>query len=79
MKGVFILDNLKVSQNKLVYLSQGNEVVCDSLQVAEKFKKRHDNVLRAIEGILKNEETQGCLPLVIIQMDKINRFIECIL
>lgn len=39
------------------------EVVCNSLQVAEKFKKRHDNVLRAIEGILKNEETQEMFTL----------------
>lgn len=63
MKGVFILKNLKVIQNELVYLSQKNEVVCDSLQVAEKFKKRHDNVLRAIEGILKNEETKEMFTL----------------
>ena len=63
MKGVFILDNLKVIQNELVYLSQGNEIVCDSLQVAEKFKKRHDNVLRTIEGILKNEETKKMFTL----------------
>lgn len=63
MKGVFILENLKVIQNELVYLSQKNEVVCDSLQVAEKFKKRHDNVLRAIEGILKNEETKEMFTL----------------
>lgn len=46
--------------NELVYL-KNNEAVCDSLQVAEKFGKRHDRVLRAIENLLlglpKIEET----------------------
>lgn len=40
-------------------LLKGNEIVCNSLQVAEKFHKRHDNVLRAIEGLFKNEETKS--------------------
>lgn len=46
--------------NELVYL-KNNEAVCDSLQVAEKFGKRHGNVMRTIEslkkGMLKIEET----------------------
>lgn len=42
--------------NNLVYL-KNDEPVCSSLQVAEKFGKRHDNVMRSIEGLLKNEET----------------------
>lgn len=42
--------------NELVYL-KNDEAVCSSLQVAEKFEKRHDNVMRSIEGLLKNEET----------------------
>lgn len=42
--------------NELVYL-KNDEAVCSSLQVAEKFEKRHDNVMRSIEGFLKNEET----------------------
>ena len=33
--------------NELVYLKH-DEVVCDSLQVAEKFGKRHGNVMRDI-------------------------------
>lgn len=37
--------------NELVYL-KNDEAVCDSLQVAEKFGKRHDRVLRAIENLL---------------------------
>lgn len=45
----------------LVYL-KNDEAVCDSLQVAEKFGKRHSNVVRTIEtlleGMLKIEETQ---------------------
>jgi phage regulator Rha-like protein len=38
--------------NDLVYL-KNDEAVCDSLQVAEKFEKRHDNVMQAIRGLLK--------------------------
>ena len=45
--------------NELVYL-KNDAAVCDSLQVAEKFGKRHDNVLQAIdslrETLLKIEE-----------------------
>lgn len=40
-------------------LLKGNEIVCNSLQVAKKFHKRHDNVLRSIEGLLKNKETKS--------------------
>lgn len=43
--------------NELVYL-KNDEVVCDSLQVAEKFGRRHDNVMRAISNLLKNEEVK---------------------
>jgi Rha family phage regulatory protein len=46
--------------DELVYL-KNNEAVCSSLQVADKFSKRHDRVLRAIDNLLetlpKNEET----------------------
>lgn len=42
----------------LVYL-KNNEAVCSSLDVAEKFHKRHDTVLRSIEGLRKNVETHG--------------------
>lgn len=41
---------------ELVYL-KNDEAVCSSLQVAEKFGKRHDNVMQSIRGLLKNEET----------------------
>lgn len=37
---------------------QNRRVVTTSLQVAESFEKRHDNVLREIEGLLKIEEAQ---------------------
>lgn len=43
--------NLVIIQNK--------QVVTTSLQVAESFEKRHDNVLREIEGLLKIEEAQN--------------------
>lgn len=42
--------------NDLVYM-KNDEAVCDSLQVAKKFEKRHDNVMQAIRGLLKNKET----------------------
>ena len=35
---------------------KNEEPVCDSLQVAERFGKRHDNVVRDIDNLLKNEE-----------------------
>ena len=43
--------------DELVYLEK-EEAVCSSLDVARSFGKRHDNVLRAIGGLLENEETQ---------------------
>ncbi|MGO5051460.1 Rha family transcriptional regulator [Lachnospiraceae bacterium LCP25S3_G4] len=43
--------------HELVYL-KNEEAVCDSLQVAEKFHKRHDNVMQSIRGLLKIEDTQ---------------------
>lgn len=44
--------------NELVYL-KNDEAVCDSLQVAEKFHKRHANVIRAIEKIILDSPTQN--------------------
>ena len=52
------MENLKVTESGLVYISQNNEIVCDSLQVAKKFRKRHNNVMRDIRGLLKNEHTK---------------------
>lgn len=43
--------------DELVYLER-DEAVCSSLDVSDCFGKRHDNVLRMIGGLLKNEETQ---------------------
>lgn len=48
--------------DNLVYL-RNDEAVCSSLDVAEKFEKRHNNVLRAIGGLLKNEETHNMFKL----------------
>ena len=47
-------DNL----NDLVYLNN-NEAVCDSLLVAEKFGKRHADVLEKIEKIITDEPTEN--------------------
>lgn len=44
--------------NQLVII-QNRQAVTTSLQVAESFEKRHDNVLREIEGLLKIEEAQN--------------------
>lgn len=41
--------------SKLVAL-HGNEIYCDSMVVANKFGKRHANVLRSIRNILETEE-----------------------
>lgn len=38
---------------------QKRQAVTTSLQVAETFEKEHRNVLRDIEGLLKNEQTQN--------------------
>ena len=45
--------------NELVYLKNG-EAVCDSLQVAEKFGKRHQEILYAIEGRKCSCNGEGC-------------------
>ena len=46
--------------NDLVYL-RNDEAVCDSLLVAEKFQKRHADVIRAIENLKENDSTQNCV------------------
>lgn len=47
----------------LVYL-KNEQAVCDSLQVAEKFGKRHSDVIRAIENLLANDSTQNCVQCI---------------
>lgn len=44
--------------NELVYL-KNDEPVCSSLQVADKFGKRHDRVLRAIDNLLETLPKNG--------------------
>ncbi len=43
--------------NELVSIKH-DEVVCSSLDIAEKFGKRHDRVLRAIEQIKEDSSPQ---------------------
>ena len=43
--------------DELVYLER-DEAVCSSLDASRSYGKRHDNVLRAIGGLLENEETK---------------------
>lgn len=45
--------------NELVYL-KNDEAVCDSLQVAEKFHKRHDKLLHEIERMYSDLIGKGC-------------------
>ena len=45
-------------ENLVEISSNNNQVVTDSLVVAKVFGKRHDNVIRDIKGLLKNEDTQ---------------------
>lgn len=45
--------------NELVYL-KNNEAVCDSLQVAEKFHKRHDKLVSEIERMYPGLIGRGC-------------------
>lgn len=46
--------------NDLVYIDNKNQVVCDSLQVAEKFGKRHDKLLFEIERKYGDLIGEGC-------------------
>ena len=48
------------ARNNLVYL-KNDEPVCSSLQVAEKFGKRHADVMRSIDNLIKNDSTQNCV------------------
>lgn len=41
--------------------SKKSEAVTTSLLVAEKFEKRHSDVLKKIEQLIKNEPTQNCV------------------
>lgn len=56
--------------NDLVYM-KNDEAVCDSLQVAKKFEKRHDNVMQAIRGLLKNKETHEMFTKIYDQLKKL--------
>lgn len=48
---------------ELVYV-KNDVAVCNSLQVAEKFGKRHSDVIRAIENLLVNDSTQNCVQCI---------------
>lgn len=46
--------------NELVYIQKG-KVLCTSRDVAEKFGKRHSDVIRSIENLIENDPTQNCV------------------
>lgn len=39
---------------------RNKDAVCSSLEVAEHFEKRHKNVIRSIEKLIKNDSAQKC-------------------
>lgn len=47
-------------KTELIFVKQ-DEAVCDSLQVAEKFGKRHADVIRSIENMIEIDSTQNCV------------------
>ena len=53
------MNNIEIFENDEALVKvENNQIVTDSRSVAEHFGKRHDNVMVAIGGILKNKETQ---------------------
>lgn len=53
------MNDIKIFENDEALVKvENNQIVTDSRSVAEHFGKRHDNVMVAIGGILKNKETQ---------------------
>ena len=46
--------------NNLVHI-HNDVAVCDSLQVAEKFEKRHADIIRSIEKIIAEQPAQNCV------------------
>lgn len=40
-------------------MMRGRDAVCDSLEVAEHFGKRHDNVIMTIDNLLKIKEIKA--------------------
>lgn len=66
--------------NELVYL-KNNAAVCDSLQVAEKFGKRHDKVLRAIDDLRDDSPKMGSRPSCLLKAEErrvMGTYTECI-
>lgn len=59
---------------------RNRDAVCNSLEIAEHFEKRHKNVLRSIEKLIRNDSAQNvpsvlsCLSTKTIQ----GRKIKCI-
>ena len=60
-------------ENLVEISSNNNQVVTDSLVVAKVFGKRHDNVIRDIKGLLKNEDTKKCSIHLLILKNRISK------
>lgn len=56
---------------------KGQKAVTTSLRVADVFRKRHDNVLEAIRGLLKNKGTNKCSKSHPISILKTSKNILC--
>lgn len=55
---------------------KNNEAVCTSLQIAEKFNKRHKNVIRDIEKLIFN--ALNFEPVDELSEEEVNRLKECV-
>jgi Rha family phage regulatory protein len=55
-------------------LIKGKKVVTDSLIIAEKFRKRHTNVLEKIENLIKDDEKDRLIFRLISYKDSYGRF-----
>ncbi|PES69811.1 transcriptional regulator [Bacillus cereus] len=53
--------NGEIEMTNLVFVNNNNEVVTDSLKVGEVFNKRHDNITRDIETLMKEMGEKGNL------------------
>jgi len=54
------MEKLQLHQEYKLYEKSG-KIFCDSLQVAESFRKRHDNIIRDIEKSLEIFSEIGAL------------------
>lgn len=47
--------------NEIVLKEENGKVLASSREVAEKFGKRHSDVIRSIKNLIENDSTQNCV------------------